>query len=174
MYFRNSDQKSVDAFLQQLTSIVVDNMSDEHFGVERLAREAGLSRSALHRRLTAVARKSATRFIREIRLDKAMDMMQNTNDTAAEVAFKTGFGSPAYFHHCFHMYFGCTPLAARKAALTGTSDCSGMKPGIRHYLRKIFAGWFACSGFICPFSGRYRIVLVFILILFILIFLYFL
>lgn len=114
MYFRSSDQKSVDAFLKQITGIVEENLPDEHFGAARLAREAGMSRSAMHRRLIAITRKPATGFIREIRLNKALEMLLSTQETAAEIAYKTGFGSPAYFHHCFHQQFGCTPGEARK------------------------------------------------------------
>jgi len=133
MNFRRSDQKSVDAFLLQITGIVEENMSDEHFGAEALARKAGLSRSAIHRRLMILTRKSATRFIREIRLDKAMEMMQHTNDTAAEIAYKTGFGSPAYFHHCFHQYFGCTPLEARKLSSSAFRDPLLLQASLQKY-----------------------------------------
>jgi tetratricopeptide (TPR) repeat protein len=36
-------------------------------------------------------------------------MLHNESYTAAEVAYKTGFGSPAYFNKCFHEYFGYPP-----------------------------------------------------------------
>lgn len=167
MNFRRSDQKSVDAFLLQITGIVEENMSDEHFGAEALARKAGLSRSAIHRRLMILTRKSATRFIREIRLDKAMEMMQHTNDTAAEIAYKTGFGSPAYFHHCFHQYFGCTPLEARKLSSSAFRDPLLLKSGSKRHSKNMVARFYLLSCSIQSYVIRNRMILVISLIVFI-------
>jgi transcriptional regulator GlxA family with amidase domain len=38
-----------------------------------------------------------------------MEMLQNNIGTVSEVAFMTGFGSPAYFSKCFHEFFGYPP-----------------------------------------------------------------
>ena len=48
-------------------------------------------------------------------MKKSMEMLQNETFTVSEVAFKVGFGSPAYFNKCFREYFGYTPGEVRKA-----------------------------------------------------------
>jgi len=82
---------------------------NEQFGVEELAREIGVSRSQLHRRLNTLTGQSTSQLIREYRLNKARELLENESATAAEVAYLVGFGSPSYFNTCFHEYFGYPP-----------------------------------------------------------------
>ncbi len=115
-----SDETSMNqAFLQKVTEIVEGNLQNEQFGVEDLSAEAGFSRSQLHRKLKALLGKSVSRFIREIRLEKAMLMLKNDESTASEIAYHVGFGSPSYFYKCFHKYYGFPPGEVRKLLETG-------------------------------------------------------
>jgi len=97
------------AFLQKLTEIVEDNLGNEHFGVEDLAHEAGMSRSQIHRKLSDLTGKSTTQYIREIRLEHAREMLAQKVGTVSEVAYRVGFNSPTYFSTCFHEYHGFPP-----------------------------------------------------------------
>ncbi len=104
------DAQSADQlFITRLTQIVLANISREDFDVEELAREVHLSRSSIHRRLKRLTNQNASQFIREIRLKKAMEMLVNGLGTASEIAYRVGFGSPAYFTRCFHEYYGYPP-----------------------------------------------------------------
>ncbi|MEN8251116.1 MAG: helix-turn-helix domain-containing protein [Bacteroidota bacterium] len=96
-------------FLQKAVSIVEAQLGNERFGVSELARELGMSRSNLHRWVKSVTGKSASQFIREIRLKKAFELLKDTSYTVSEVAFQVGFGSSTYFSKCFHEYYGYTP-----------------------------------------------------------------
>ncbi|GAA4326296.1 hypothetical protein GCM10023115_39200 [Pontixanthobacter gangjinensis] len=103
-------QQSIDEkFIQRLTEILEANLEKEHFGVRELAAAAGVSRSQLHRKLKSINGQSTSQFIREFRLKKAMEMLQDNVATASEIAYKVGFGSPTYFNTCFHQYFGYPP-----------------------------------------------------------------
>jgi AraC-like DNA-binding protein/TolB-like protein len=101
------------AFIRKLTDIVLANLQNEKFGVNELAREAGISRFTINRRLKSVLNEDTGHFIRGIRLKRAMGMLQNNEGTVAEIAFRVGFGSPAYFNKCFHEYFGYPPGKAK-------------------------------------------------------------
>lgn len=103
--FSNKEQ----AFLNRLTKITEDNLSNSQFGVSELAREFGKSRSYIHRRLKLLTNESLSQFIRRIRLEKAFEMLGKNELTVAEVAYDTGFGSPSYFTKCFHDKFGYAP-----------------------------------------------------------------
>jgi AraC-like DNA-binding protein len=96
-------------FIKKLTEIVLANLSDEKFNVEELIRGSGISSSSIHRKVRSISHKSVSQFIREIRLQRAMEMLQNNIGTVSEVAFMTGFGSPTYFNKCFHEFFGYPP-----------------------------------------------------------------
>jgi TolB-like protein/AraC-like DNA-binding protein len=102
------------AFISKLTDIVLANFSNENFGAEELANKAGMSRANLYRRLQNSKHEDISQFIREVRLNRAMEMLLNNEGTASEISFKVGFGSPAYFSKCFHDYYGFPPGEARK------------------------------------------------------------
>jgi TolB-like protein/AraC-like DNA-binding protein/Tfp pilus assembly protein PilF len=101
-------------FVRKLTDLVLANLTREDFDMEQLVKATGMSRSSLHRKLKAIRNQNATQFIREIRLRKAMEMLQQETATASEIAYMVGFSSPAYFTKCFHEYFGYSPGEARK------------------------------------------------------------
>jgi TolB-like protein/AraC-like DNA-binding protein/Tfp pilus assembly protein PilF len=110
--------------LEKLTQITLENLENENFGGAELAVHAGMSISTLNRRLHKITSKPTNQFIREIRLKKAMELMMQQTDTAAEVAWKVGFGSPAYFSKCFHNFYGFPPGEARKRMEEGTLPVS--------------------------------------------------
>ena len=97
------------AFIKKLIDILDINLENENFWVVELATEVGLSRSQLHRRLKDINGKSTSQFIREYRLEKAMDMLKQNQATASEIAYRVGFTSPTYFNTCFHNFYGYPP-----------------------------------------------------------------
>jgi len=104
-----------DVFIKKLTEIVLANLNNENFSVEKLAREAGMSRMSVHRRVKSIKNQDISYFIREIRLLLAKEMIHNNEGTIAEIAFKVGFRSATYFNKCFHEYFGFPPGEARRS-----------------------------------------------------------
>lgn len=104
-----SYQSQDDKFIQRLTQLVLDNLKEEQFSVEHLAAKIGLSRSQLYRRLKRSTGQTISQYIRQVRLQKARELLENDVSTTSEIAFQVGFSSPAYFHKCFNEYFGLTP-----------------------------------------------------------------
>jgi AraC-like DNA-binding protein len=96
-------------FIRKLTEIILANLNNEFFGVNELAHKSGISRTGLNRKLRKILNKSINQFISEVRLQKALEMLQNESLTASEVAYKVGFRSPAYFNTCFQKFFGYSP-----------------------------------------------------------------
>ena len=102
-----------DAFLQKVKTAVEARMSDEEFSVEDLAKEVSMSRSQLHRKLTAVTNQSPSDFIRYMRLHRAKELLEKNAGSVSEIAFMVGFNTVAYFSKCFHDQFGVVPSEAR-------------------------------------------------------------
>ena len=73
-----------------------------------------MSRAQLHRKLKALTNKSATIFIRSIRLQKAKELLETTNMSVKEIAYDVGFSSPAYFSTSFLEEFNVNPSETRK------------------------------------------------------------
>ena len=112
-----STKAVVGTFLDKMRDAVGANLTNDQFGVEELARVMGMSRSQLHRKLTTTTGQSVSQFIREYRLERAMELLRRGDLTAAEVAESVGFGSATYFNTCFNEFYGFTPGEARNKAV---------------------------------------------------------
>ena len=96
-------------FLQKLLDIVETNIEENSFSVVRLAKEIGMSRSQLHRKLKAISGQSALEFIQSVRLQRAADLISKNGGNIAEIAYQVGFSDPSYFTRVFKKQFGKTP-----------------------------------------------------------------
>ena len=110
----SSSSPTSDVFYKKLAEIVEANISNEQFGVDDVVEEINLSRSQIHRKLQEISGQSITQFIREIRLERAHEMLLDGEGTASEIAYKVGFSSPTYFNKCFSDHFGFTPGEAAR------------------------------------------------------------
>ncbi len=98
-----------DDFLTRVTAVVKGNLANERFGVSELADEMHMSRSNLLRRVRQSTNRSASQFIREIRLKRGMELLEQTSLTVSEVSHQVGFGGASYFIKCFREYYGYPP-----------------------------------------------------------------
>jgi AraC-like DNA-binding protein/TolB-like protein len=105
----NAINHTEEQFLQKINKIIDTNLHNEHFGVTELAAQLGMSRITLHRKVKAVIQKSVVEFIREARLNRALELLRNKEGTVSEIAYRAGFGSITYFNTIFHEHFGFTP-----------------------------------------------------------------
>ncbi len=96
-------------FLERLTEITKANLTNSQFGVSELAREMGMSRSNLHLKVKKLTKISASQFINQVRLEKAMELLKQGSLTISETAFDCGFQSVSYFSTCFHNSYGYPP-----------------------------------------------------------------
>lgn len=106
-----------DEFISRIREIILENISNEHFGVEGLSKKTGLPGREINQRLLEIKGKHVNQFIREIRLQKSLDLLADRNINASEVAYKVGFSSPSYFSKCFHDHFGYPPGKLKKEDL---------------------------------------------------------
>ena len=113
--------------LRKLNDVLEDNVANELFGVKELTEELGMSRAQLHRKLHDLTGKSTSQFIREFRLEKAMEMLQNNVATASEIAYRVGFKSPTYFNTSFHAYYGYPPGEVKYENLLPEEDRKNTK-----------------------------------------------
>lgn len=101
-------------FLMRVKAAVEEHLDDENFSVEELSKEVGMSRAQLHRKLIALTGVSASRFVRNYRLEHAYQLLQNKVGTVSEIAYRVGYSSPAYFTKCFTEDFGISPSQVKK------------------------------------------------------------
>lgn len=101
-------------FIEQTEAIILENISNEQFGVSELAALMNMSRSNLLRKIKKQTELSASQFIRQVRLQKGMEMLEQTELTVSEISYQVGFGNNSYFIKCFRDYYGYSPGEARK------------------------------------------------------------
>jgi len=110
----NKAQSVDEIFLQKVLRIVETQMNDEAFGMPQLCKSLNMSRSNLFRKIKALTGQSVTEFIRNMRLEKARELLYTTDMNVAELSYAVGFGSPNYFSRVFHEAFGMSPGEVRK------------------------------------------------------------
>ena len=101
---------SEDHFLRKVKELVESHIDNCDFSAEQFYKEMGMSRSQLHRKLTALTGLSPIKYIRHIRLHKAKELLQQADVSISSVAYDTGFNDPAYFGRVFKKEFGLTPF----------------------------------------------------------------
>jgi TolB-like protein/AraC-like DNA-binding protein len=107
-------------FIEQAQSLILENISNEQFGVSELADLMNMSRSNLLRKIKKQTQGSASQFIREVRLQKGMTMLKETELTISEISYEVGFSNNSYFIKCFRDYYGHSPGEARKKIVEQT------------------------------------------------------
>ncbi|MDH3321891.1 MAG: helix-turn-helix domain-containing protein, partial [Flavobacteriaceae bacterium] len=100
-----SDEK----FLNVLMDFTEQIWNKTDLKVDDFSRNLGLSKSQLYRKLKAITGKSLNTFVKEYRLNKALMLLEKQKGNISEIAFETGFNSPAYFSKCFQETYGVLP-----------------------------------------------------------------
>ena len=104
------DQK----FIEKLIKHINDNIEDPNLNVDHLADQMCLSTSQLNRKLQAIINQAPGQLIRNIRLQKAAELIKQNVGNLAEICFQTGFNDQTYFSKAFKQQFGCSPSSYKK------------------------------------------------------------
>lgn len=97
--------------IENAIRLVEEYIGDPDFSVEHLSREMGMSRVNLYKKLLALTGKPPLEFIRTIRLQRAAQLLEKSQLTVAEVAYKVGFNNPKYFARYFKEEYNMLPSA---------------------------------------------------------------
>ncbi len=96
-------------FLEQIKAFVINNIDSEKLTVENTARELGMSRPVLYRKIKSMTDVSPQQFLMTIKLQEAARIMKDEGKNISETAYMIGFTDPKYFSQTFKKYFGVTP-----------------------------------------------------------------
>ena len=102
----NPDEEN---FILRLMETTENIWNDPQLDVGVFGKQVGLSRSQFYRKLSSITGKSPNDFIKDFRLEKALQMIENQSGNVAQIALEAGFNSPSYFARCFHKRFGILP-----------------------------------------------------------------
>ena len=85
-------------FLNELHDVIAKNMANEQFGVTELADAMNMSRSNLLRKVKKSTDLPVNTLIREVRLKRAMELLQNSASNVSEVSHQVGFPAKTGLH----------------------------------------------------------------------------
>lgn len=98
-------------WLAELLRVVIANLGNTTFTVEQLAEALYLSPSSFHRKMKETFDVSPQRFIRDLKLQYAGELLAKRSCSVADVAYQSGFFDHAHLCRCFKAAFGCRPSA---------------------------------------------------------------
>ena len=102
-------------FLEQVDIYIRDNMSDPDTSVESLSAHLCISRVQLYKRMISLTGTTPSEYLRSKRITYAEHLIQTTDLTISEVAYKVGFNNPRYFSKYFQDAYGVTPSQYKKS-----------------------------------------------------------
>jgi transcriptional regulator GlxA family with amidase domain len=98
-------------FVERVMEAAEEQLSNPDFGVGDLAEEMALSRRQLTRRLKGAVGEPPGQVLRQLRIERGKQLLEEGVETVSEVAYATGFRSPSAFSHAFGEVVGQTPTA---------------------------------------------------------------
>lgn len=98
-----------DKFLKNALEYIELNITNLNFSVEELARHLNLSRVSLYKKLLTLTGKTPVDCIRTIRLKRAVQLLEKSKLSIANVAYEVGFNNAAYFAKVFREEYGILP-----------------------------------------------------------------
>lgn len=100
-------------FYTRFISVAEEQISNSEVGVDELAAMMGLGRSQFYRKIKALTNFSPVELLRQMRLERARTLLTTTEKNISEIAYETGFSTPAYFTKCFRDAYSETPSELR-------------------------------------------------------------
>lgn len=93
-------------FLKRVVDVIEENISDSDLDIENFALKVGVSRMQLYRKLNALTNMTVKEFIRNIRLKRATQLLDQQKLNISEIAYQVGFKDLSHFRKCFKREFG--------------------------------------------------------------------
>lgn len=101
-------------FYNRFLDIFKEEMGNSDLNVDTLASRMGLERSQFYRKIKSLTNYAPVELIRRLRLQRGRTLLTTTDKTISEIAYETGFSTPAYFTKCYRDAYGETPTEVRK------------------------------------------------------------
>ncbi|MDN5205523.1 two-component regulator propeller domain-containing protein [Fulvivirgaceae bacterium BMA10] len=120
LFTRNSKPKEDNSaqldkqWLERFTKIVEQQLTSKDFGIDELCRELGTSRTQLYRKVKEITDLTVFELIKEIKLEKAAQLLQKTDESVSDISFQAGFKSLSHFSKVFQEKFGSSPSQFRQ------------------------------------------------------------
>lgn len=100
--------------IERIQQAIDKNMANTDYTVDQLARDIGMSRANLYKKMQQMLGITPNDFMRNVRLKRAAELLTRSQVPVNQLALMVGFQTPRYFSHCFRKMFGVTPSEYRE------------------------------------------------------------
>lgn len=101
-------------FMEKVIGLIEANLDNGQLVVDDLVREFPMSRSTFSNKVKALSGLAPIKFILEVRLQKAGELLKSGEYSCAQVGYMVGFNDPHYFSKSFKLRFGITPTECQQ------------------------------------------------------------
>ena len=106
-----------DSFLAKLLDVMDKQMDNNTLTVDELVEEMNMGRTVFFNKLKNLTGLSPVEFIREMRIKRAAQLLEDRKYNITEVTYMVGMNDSRYFSKCFKNTYGVTPSEYRKQRL---------------------------------------------------------
>jgi len=119
--------KKTPSWVKDLKEIIQDQIDAQlTFDLKKISSDLELNPSYLSREFSKYFEDlNFGEYVRKLRIEKAINLIQNSNYTLTEIAYMTGFSDQSHFTRIFKLHTGKNPSSYRKNALKSNPDTKG-------------------------------------------------
>ena len=107
-----ADEKNAD-LLSQALAYIDENYTDEKISLNTVASEINVSPGYFSTFFSQRMDRTFVEYVTEKRIDKAKQLLRDTDEHTAQIAARLGYKDPNYFRYVFKKTTGCTPREFR-------------------------------------------------------------
>jgi AraC-like DNA-binding protein len=115
-FLKTKNKKKIPVWVKELKAIIQDQIDMQlSFDLKKISNDLELNPSYLSREFSKYFEDmNFGEYIRKKRIDKAMELIKNSNHSLTEIAYLTGFSDQSHFTRIFKQHTGKSPSSFRK------------------------------------------------------------
>ncbi len=106
-----------ESYVSDIIAYILAHYTEEDFSIKELSRHFSISETHLRRVFGQSVHISPIKYINQLKLDKAKNMICTSNYSISEIAQKVGIDDPYYFSRFFKKETGVSPSEYRRARM---------------------------------------------------------
>lgn len=124
---KKTTNKKAPAWVKDLKAMIQDQIDTQFtFDLKKISNDLELNPSYLSREFSKYFEDlNFGDYVRKLRIEKAITLIQNSTYTLTEIAYMTGFSDQSHFTRIFKQSTGKKPSSYRKSSQKGNSDTKG-------------------------------------------------
>ncbi len=106
---KSAESNQDEIFIKKVMDIISENLSNPELSVDLISSRLGMSSTHLYRKLKSITNQSTKEILKNYRLQKAAQMIENNEGNITEIMYNVGFNSLSSFSKSFKVKFGVSP-----------------------------------------------------------------